>query len=187
MATPEELVNIEVRHQVLLERLKSGFYRPFNQALNKLDKEAVAAILFLDVQKISELSKRDLGVLIADLRTLSMDLLDGQVDDFIDDLRKLSTQEAAFEVGAIEAVAENVKLETPPRGSPYTYANNRPGSTQGLDGRRDDSRDGSTGQGYNRCEVQRRLHPPGQEESRGGSQNGNPAFQLGIAGKGLEG
>jgi SPP1 gp7 family putative phage head morphogenesis protein len=126
MPAPEESKNIAVRHQVLLERLKSGFFKPFNDTLNRLDKSTREALLSLDVSKISELSKRDLNLLVAELRTLSMDLLDGQVEDFIDDLRKLSTAEAKFEIESIRAVAENVIIETPPNGSAFTYANNLP-------------------------------------------------------------
>lgn len=126
MATPEELVNIQVRHQVLLERLKSGFFDPFNDTLKRVDKATREALLLLNVEKISQLSKRDMNILVAELRTLSLELLDNQVGDFIDDLQKLAAAEAAFEVSSIKAVAGNVKITKPPKGSPFTYANNLP-------------------------------------------------------------
>ena len=126
MATPDELVQIETRHQVLLERLKSGFYKPFNKKLNEVEKATRDALLLLNVDKISELSKREMNLLVADLRTISMDLLDGQIGDFIEDIKGLATEEALFEVKAIESVAKNVQVTLPADGLPFTFANNLP-------------------------------------------------------------
>lgn len=126
MATSEELINIEVRHQVLLERLKSGYYDPFNDTLKRIDKATREALMLLNVEKISELSKRDLNILVAQLRTVSLDLLGNQVEDFVDDLKKVASEEAAFEVKAIESVVDDVKIKKPARGAAYIYANNLP-------------------------------------------------------------
>lgn len=126
MAVPDESVNIAVRHQVLLERLKSGFYSDFNEVLNRLDKGTQEALMSLDVDKISQLSKRDLGVLIAELRTLTNDLLTEQIESFTKDLEKLSRQEAKFEVDSIKEATIKTAVSTPPAGSAFTFANNLP-------------------------------------------------------------
>lgn len=126
MAVPEESINIQVRHQVFIERLKSGFYRDFDAVLNQLGKESVDAIVSLDVEKMSDLPKRDLNSLIVGLRALSISLLDQQVADFVNDLSKLSQSETKFEVDSIKAVTIRTPVERPAAGNAFTFANNLP-------------------------------------------------------------
>ena len=126
MAVPEESIEIATRHQVMLERLKSGFSKEFEETINKLDKATQAALLTLNVELMSQLPKKELGVFIAELRTLSLDLLTGQEQDFIKDLEKLSPSEAKFEVDSIKEVTIEAKISRPPKGSAFTYANNLP-------------------------------------------------------------
>jgi SPP1 gp7 family putative phage head morphogenesis protein len=80
----------------------------------------------LDVDKISQLSKRDLGVLIAELRTLTHDLLTEQIESFAKDLEKLSKAETKFEVESIKEVTIRTAVSTPPAGSAFTFANGLP-------------------------------------------------------------
>lgn len=97
--------DVAARHQVLLERLKAGYVRDFEQAIAD-SEEAVRDILnSMEDQRISDLSRTALKRLLADLRDAQAPIYAQQQQKLSDELQALSASEALFEHGLVSSIA----------------------------------------------------------------------------------
>lgn len=99
------------RHQVYLERLKSGYVLDYDEALREVDKAIQSVLNSLKVEKLSELGQASQKKLLADLRAVQAPIYAKQGDKLMEELEKLSEHEALFEKQLISNVAEVAGLK----------------------------------------------------------------------------
>lgn len=99
---PRDVVS---RHQVLLERLKTGYVKDYDNALLEVDKAIVEIIKKLNVERISEVSRVGLKKMMKELQEAQAKIYAKQTEKLFDDLMDLSSSEAAFEKKLITEVA----------------------------------------------------------------------------------
>lgn len=99
------------RHQVYLERLKTGYVRDYEKAIREADAAIQEVFNALKVSRMSELSRANLKKLLSDLKAAQEGIYVKQGDKLMKDLLKLSENEALFERQVIQdiAVAASVK------------------------------------------------------------------------------
>lgn len=99
---PRDVVS---RHQVFLERLKTGYVKDYDNALLEVDKAIVEIIKKLNVERISEVSRVGLKKMMKELQDAQAKIYAKQTEKLFDDLMDLSVSEAAFEKQLITEVA----------------------------------------------------------------------------------
>jgi len=99
---PRDVVS---RHQVFLERLKTGYVKDYDNALLEVDKAIVEIIKKLNVERISEVSRVGLKKMMKELQEAQAKIYAKQTEKLFDDLMDLSSSEAAFEKQLITEVA----------------------------------------------------------------------------------
>lgn len=108
MASP---VDIAIRQQVYLERLKAGFDRDWNRVQRSLRERVRIVLSALEIENLQELDRKELQKVLIGLRSAMVDVTLPAMVDFLEtnmaDLAKLS---AAMEVAALGSLVAN-----PPR------------------------------------------------------------------------
>lgn len=127
---PNHLSDIATRHQVYLERLKSGEVKKLQPELVKLEKAIVEVVNGLRVDNLSDLTKTQLGKVLVELRKAQMTVMVDLVAELSTTFEGIAGYEAAFEAKAIEAAAA-VKLSVPAAREAYAAAAARPVSATG--------------------------------------------------------
>ena len=127
---PNHLSDIATRHQVYLERLKSGEVKKLQPELVKLEKAIVEVVNGLRVDNLSDLTKTQLGKVLGELRKAQMTVMVDLVAELSTTFEGIAGYEAAFEAKAIEAAAA-VKLSVPAAREAYVAAADRPVSATG--------------------------------------------------------
>lgn len=103
MATaPEELINIATRHQVYLERLKTGEANKVEDFLKKLDRTVSARLAGRD---LTEFSRNRLNQLLVSVRSDMLILANELTDQISAQAMALADYEAGFEVRSLEKVS----------------------------------------------------------------------------------
>ena len=97
----EELINIDVRNQVLLERLKAGEHKKFAPFLKKLDRSIRSRLL--DEGETIETKKR-LNAFLSDVKKLQQDIYDDYIGQLTLDLTDIGVSQAGFEAKSYEKV-----------------------------------------------------------------------------------
>ena len=95
------LRDIFIRHQVLLERVKSGQARNLASTFDKIDKATSEVLQSLKVDRLDALSRTRLEELLTDLKKANKDVLQQGLDRLDRNLQKLAGEETAFEAQAI--------------------------------------------------------------------------------------
>jgi SPP1 gp7 family putative phage head morphogenesis protein len=101
MAKVPHPTNVAIRHQVLLERLKTQEAGDFAAVVPKLRKAILDVVNELDISKLSELNKRELQKLLGDLQAAQLDIITSNNEDFLQRLSDLSEAEVAFETKSL--------------------------------------------------------------------------------------
>lgn len=126
MAQPEQLKNIEIRNQVFLEGYKNGRAREFAAVIVGIGRDTGREILDLSVERMNQLTKKELNELTVSLRSIAGQSMNDQIVELTSDLERLSDQQARFEVKAIESVTQGATVATPTSGAAYSFARNQP-------------------------------------------------------------
>jgi SPP1 gp7 family putative phage head morphogenesis protein len=106
-----ELIEITARHQVYLERLKSGQAKEFDKVLRAMDRA-----IRLEFSKVGENpTPRQVDRLIANIGTVIASILDAHIAAHVKATGDLAVYEAGFEARAIQQVtqARAVQVVTP--------------------------------------------------------------------------
>lgn len=132
MATSSEMIDAVTRHQVLLERLKSGAFAELNAELDKMGAEMRIAILSLEVATISELNKRELKELARALQSLSDKFLGAGAEKLVSTtFPEIAASEAAFEVALLSEYLKATIKGPVDKSVAYAYARSLPVSATG--------------------------------------------------------
>lgn len=99
MITPQELIEIEVRHQLLLERAKTGIANELDDFLDELRVQLRTELLRQD---LTDFSRNRLEAQLALIAAILRNGLDRYRQVWRDRITELAASEAAFEVAALE-------------------------------------------------------------------------------------
>lgn len=126
------LSDLVVRHQVLLERLKTGTARDFNRVIPELTRLLDEFILRLG-QDIGTMQRPALMQLLTSLKREQDALLLRRQDDALAELRRISEYEMQFEVDALGQIARNTSatILAPQAFAAWTLASTTPLSAGG--------------------------------------------------------
>lgn len=99
---PRDVVS---RHQVFLERLKTGYVKDYDAAIKRADTSIFEVLQALKADRVSDLSRVALKKLLKELQDVQSAIYAKQTDKLLDDMVKLSTSEANFEKQLISEIA----------------------------------------------------------------------------------
>lgn len=131
MASNKHLIDIATRHQVYLERLKSGQVKSMGTALRRLERAITEVVGGLQVQNMADLTKKQLNATLMDLRNAQATVMLEMLDDLTPALEELAGYEAAFEAKAITQAVTAVTLTVPVASAAYKAALRQPLSATG--------------------------------------------------------
>lgn len=117
----KKMRDLSLIQQVLLERLKSGYEKAFEPELAELKKKYRELILSHDVEFFSEISKRDLNLILAKMDKTHGEVLGGALDDFMKGMPDLAGTVAEMEAAAIGSVIVGT-LEVKAASAAVSYA-----------------------------------------------------------------
>lgn len=131
MATNKHLIDIATRHQVYLERLKSGQVKSMGTALRRLEKAITEVVGGLEVTNLGDLTRGSLNTTLVRLRDAQVKVMMDMLDDLMPELEKLAGYEAGFEARSIEQAVATVSLTVPVAAKAYQAALKQPLSATG--------------------------------------------------------
>lgn len=99
------------RHQVYLERLKTGYVKDYEQAIADAETAIREVLNAIEDQRLSDLSRKRLRQLLSDLRDAQAPIYAKQQKKLTDDLEALSKSEGLFEHGLITTIAEAATIK----------------------------------------------------------------------------
>ena len=108
--TSPALINIDVRNQVLLERLKEGEHKKFAPFLKRIEKD-VRKRLSDEGETIT--SKKRLSVLLADVTTLQKAVYDDYNKQLALDLGEIGFQQSSFEAESYNKIVVGYSAAVP--------------------------------------------------------------------------
>lgn len=109
--TSDELIAIDVRNQVLLERLKAGEHKKLIPFLERLTKNVTSRI----VEEGDTIeTKRRLNALVADVNRIQKEIYDEYIEQLSGNLGDISLQQAEFEARSYERVVVDYESVVPP-------------------------------------------------------------------------
>jgi SPP1 gp7 family putative phage head morphogenesis protein len=126
---PPRLIELATRHQVFLERLKTGHARDFIGQLRGVETAIVRTLTALDVVTLSEVSRRTLETSLASLEETASGVFEAAIDAFLPKIKKLTEYEVSLETRTLKDVlkgAAKKKVRTPPAAQAYKEVLNRP-------------------------------------------------------------
>lgn len=106
MPTHSQLTEAAIRHQVYLERLKTGYVRDFLLVFEETDAVIRQSFIELGIEDLSDLSRRELETLIQDLTVKEAELFETAITRWIEQLPDLAEYEAEHEMRTLQAVAD---------------------------------------------------------------------------------
>lgn len=109
MDNPRDVV---ARHQVYLERLKSGMVKDYQAAIRGSDKAIQAVLKALNQETLRELTRKQLKALLRDLRAAQLPYYQEALEQMQGVLGELSISEAAFETGVLAKYGVDVVKAT---------------------------------------------------------------------------
>lgn len=99
------------RHQVYLERLKTGYVRDYEQAIADAETAIREVLNAIEDQRLSDLSRKRLRQLLSDLRDAQAPIYAKQQKKLTDDLEELSKVEGLFEHQLLVTIAEAAAIK----------------------------------------------------------------------------
>jgi len=108
--TSDELIAIDVRNQVLLERLKVGEHKKFAPYLKRIER-AVRIRLSDEGETIA--TKKALNVVLSDIERIQKEIYDEYIEQLTGNLGDIAVQQAAFEAKSYESVVVNFESKIP--------------------------------------------------------------------------
>ena len=129
---PDAYLNLAIKRQALLERLKSGQVRQFSNELRKLERLIRKALIELD-KDISEATRRELDTLIRKLRKDQGAVFTQATNSFLKDSSKIAALTASQEVIDLEKTIDlgKTSLKDFTQKEVFSKVVNRPLSTNG--------------------------------------------------------
>lgn len=100
----DSIEDIATRHQVLLERLKSGKAKDYLKVANKFDGELITKLNKLGVDSLDQLTKKELNSIVRYSTKLNQKYQKVIVKDLNKDLESLAKSDSIFEQQAINSV-----------------------------------------------------------------------------------
>lgn len=131
MASDKHLLDIATRHQVYLERLKSGEVRNFDATLRKLEKAIIQVVNGLGADSVGDLTKAKLKETLIELRNAQTQIMLDAVDKLIPGLEKIAGYEAQFEARSLGQLGVEVSIAYVPAKRAFSAAMNQPLSATG--------------------------------------------------------
>lgn len=125
------LINITLRHQVYLERLKSGVVANLQAELGNIQAGILEIIDGLESDSISELTKRQMKDVLRDLREMEAKIMMEGLGSLSDELVSLAGYEAVFEAKALKKIIKGMRINIPKAKAAYKAALERPLSSTG--------------------------------------------------------
>lgn len=128
------LVDVMTRHQVYLERLKTGVDNKFDPTIIKLDRMIRQVLAQAGVTAISDLSRTSLNSLIREIQSEERDLLGDYAKKLSDELSGISEYEASFVTTALKrGIVDGAKRVKPaPYAEALVYARSMPIQATGM-------------------------------------------------------
>lgn len=99
------LTDVATRHQVYLERLKTGQIKDFGEAFDAISAGVTDIFKALDVGVMSELTKKELTTLLVDLRQMQTQVFDKHIDDLLAKMESVAAYEVQYEARALMSAA----------------------------------------------------------------------------------
>lgn len=133
MSTPSQqrLSDIATRHQVFLERLKTGRAVAFAVQFKEVEKITLQILNKLE-GPISELTRKKLTAMLSELSTANGEVMGRAIIQMFGDLEKLSNYETGFEQRSLKSVlSPKVNVLQPTAHAAYTEALAQPMSATG--------------------------------------------------------
>lgn len=131
VATDKHLTDIATRHQVLLERVKSGQVKNMGTALRKLEKAVVEIVGAIREGNLGDMTKARLNEVLKDLNETQTKILFQALDDLMPELEKIAGYEAEFEAKSIQQAVAEVSLAVPAAKVAFDAALKQPLSATG--------------------------------------------------------
>lgn len=103
MAISKYYKDVISRHQVYLERLKAGYFKSYDKAIKESSKAITEVLQALKVETLQDITQREFNSLLKELRTAQASIYTVQAAELMEQLEKLSPEEAKFEEGALKA------------------------------------------------------------------------------------
>jgi len=108
--TSDELIAIDVRNQVLLERLKVGEHKKFAPYLKRIERDVR---IRMGDEGESIATKKALNVLLTDVQRIQKDIYDEYILQLTGDLGDIAIQQSAFEAKSYEKVVVDFESKIP--------------------------------------------------------------------------
>lgn len=134
MALNSELVQVATRHQIFLERLKTGAANNFTEVIPEIEEATQEILSLLGNGKVNAVGRATLNTILKQLREEQSKILIKQEKSFIEELNKLAGYESGFEQRALEqqlASALSSPVAVPTAAQAYKVAKNTPLSATG--------------------------------------------------------
>jgi SPP1 gp7 family putative phage head morphogenesis protein len=109
---PRSITDIATRHQVLLERFKSGKVRDYQKVAKGFERDLIAGASQLGINSLDELTKKDLNSLISYSTELNKKYQKVIVSDLEKDLGRLAVDDANFEKDTIGSFVKGVAVNS---------------------------------------------------------------------------
>jgi len=107
------LTDIATRHQIILEKLKSGKVKDFRLIATALEKEFIAETLKLNVVSLDQLTKKELAIVINNFKAINYVYQVQLTESLMFDLKDLAADEALFEKKTLNKVIRgNTKVKS---------------------------------------------------------------------------
>lgn len=129
--TPEQLKAVTIRHQVFLERLKTGKVRDVDKALDECQVRLISILKQLEKDTLSDLTRKEFEDLARQLYTAESKIMNKEVTKFDDELIDFAGYELEFEARAIENSIRNISLTLPKATKVFNSALRKPAYTNG--------------------------------------------------------
>ena len=115
-----------IRHQVFLERLKSGHFKETAKALEEAQIRLLSILQKLEDQRLSDLSRRAFADLAKEMQEAEMSLMTKELSRTKKALHDFTAYEIDFEVKAADRVLRNASLTAPDAAKTFRRALQRP-------------------------------------------------------------
>lgn len=125
--TSAYLIDVFVRHQVYLERLKAGMIGDFDPVMRKIDRAITDALTKAHVDKVLDLKINQLQKLIDSIVGIEDKLLGTYARDLTKSLNRFSVYEAQWAESALKnALASSVEVNAAKQGLAWAAAKTQP-------------------------------------------------------------
>lgn len=129
--TPESLVNAAVRHQVFLERLKSGQIQATQKTLEDVQTTLISILQKLEVSSMDQLSRAKFQALATEFQKVEQELLRSHAGELVSELKELTEYEIELEHGLLSRATKGTTFTLPSATKAFNAVRNAPLSATG--------------------------------------------------------